>query len=44
MLYLPLKKVIRIADEKDRLIVEENKHAAKEAYQVCQRKDWMNII
>ncbi|WP_010285186.1 PSP1 domain-containing protein [Bacillus timonensis] len=35
---LPLKKVIRIADSKDRLIVEENKHAAKEAYDVCQEK------
>ncbi len=35
---LPLKKVIRIANENDRTIVEENKHAAKEAYQVCQQK------
>ncbi|CAG9614386.1 hypothetical protein BACCIP111899_03614 [Bacillus rhizoplanae] len=35
---LPLKKVIRIADENDRTIVEENKRAAKEAYQVCQQK------
>ncbi|KAA0760987.1 stage 0 sporulation family protein [Bacillus sp. SH5-2] len=35
---LPLKKVIRIANENDRTIVEENKHAAKEAYQVCQHK------
>ncbi|SCL81571.1 PSP1 domain protein [Bacillus cytotoxicus] len=35
---LPLKKVIRIANENDRIIVEENKHAAKEAYQVCQQK------
>ncbi len=26
---LPLKKVIRIANENDRTIVEENKHAAK---------------
>ncbi|KFN14123.1 PSP1 domain-containing protein [Bacillus pseudomycoides] len=35
---LPLKKVIRIANENDRTIVEENKHAAKEVYQVCQQK------
>ncbi|HFJ9284366.1 TPA: stage 0 sporulation family protein [Bacillus toyonensis] len=35
---LPLKKVIRIANENDRTIVDENKHAAKEAYQVCQQK------
>ena len=35
---LPLKKVIRIANENDRTIVEENKHSAKEAYQVCQQK------
>ncbi|PQZ51079.1 Signal peptidase-like protein [Bacillus mycoides] len=35
---LPLKKVIRIANENDRTIVEENRHAAKEAYQVCQQK------
>ncbi|CAM4373647.1 stage 0 sporulation family protein [Bacillus manliponensis] len=35
---LPLKKVIRIANENDRTIVEENKQAAREAYQVCQQK------
>jgi cell fate regulator YaaT (PSP1 superfamily) len=35
---LPLKKVVRIADQKDRLIVEENKTAAKEAYDVCSGK------
>ncbi len=35
---LPLKKVIRIADSKDKLIVEENKQAATEAYDVCQEK------
>ncbi|PDY22491.1 stage 0 sporulation protein [Bacillus cereus] len=35
---LPLKKVIRIANENDRTLVEENRHAAKEAYQVCQQK------
>ncbi len=32
---LPLKKVIRIADSKDRLIVTENKDLAKEAYDTC---------
>lgn len=35
---LPLKKVLRVADEKDRLIVEENKQEAKEAYEVCLQK------
>jgi cell fate regulator YaaT (PSP1 superfamily) len=35
---LPLKKVVRVADQKDRMIVEENKHAAEEAYQVCNEK------
>jgi cell fate regulator YaaT (PSP1 superfamily) len=35
---LPLKKVLRVADAKDRLIVDENHHAAKEAYEVCQHK------
>lgn len=35
---LPLKKVLRIADQKDRMIVEENKQAAHEAYQVCNEK------
>jgi cell fate regulator YaaT (PSP1 superfamily) len=35
---LPLKKVVRIADQKDRMIVEENKQAAQEAYQVCNEK------
>lgn len=35
---LPLKKVVRIADQKDRLIVEENKTAAMEAYDVCSDK------
>jgi cell fate regulator YaaT (PSP1 superfamily) len=35
---LPLKKVVRIADQKDRLIVDENKAAAKEAYDVCGQK------
>lgn len=35
---LPLKKVLRMADQKDRLIVEENRQAAKEAYEVCCEK------
>ncbi|MFZ3591010.1 PSP1 domain-containing protein [Bacillus sp. DJP31] len=35
---LPLKKVIRIADPKDKQTVEENKKAATEAYQVCEEK------
>ncbi|WP_100332719.1 PSP1 domain-containing protein [Bacillus xiapuensis] len=35
---LPLKKVIRIADQKDHLIVEENKAAAEEAFGICCHK------
>ncbi|WP_026574052.1 PSP1 domain-containing protein [Bacillus sp. UNC438CL73TsuS30] len=35
---LPLKKVVRIADQKDRMIVEENKQAAQEAYETCNDK------
>ncbi|MFZ7946886.1 MULTISPECIES: PSP1 domain-containing protein [Bacillaceae] len=35
---LPLKKVVRIADQKDRMIVEENRQEAKEAYEVCNAK------
>ncbi|MBS4175791.1 stage 0 sporulation family protein [Bacillus sp. FJAT-49736] len=35
---LPLKKVIRIANEKDQMIVSENKEAAREAYEVCSEK------
>jgi cell fate regulator YaaT (PSP1 superfamily) len=35
---LPLKKVVRIADHKDRMIVDENKQAAQEAYDVCSEK------
>ncbi|MEH7115132.1 stage 0 sporulation family protein [Neobacillus niacini] len=35
---LPLKKVVRIADHKDKMIVEENKQAAQEAYDVCNEK------
>jgi cell fate regulator YaaT (PSP1 superfamily) len=35
---LPLKKVIRVADERDARQVEENKQAAKNAFAVCQTK------
>lgn len=35
---LPLKKVLRLADEEDRHIVEENKKAASEAYSICSEK------
>lgn len=35
---LPLKHVIRIADQKDQLVVEENKQAAQEAYDICLEK------
>ncbi|MEW9503331.1 PSP1 domain-containing protein [Jeotgalibacillus marinus] len=35
---LPLKKVVRIADQKDRLSVQENKEEAKHAYEVCKKK------
>ncbi|MBA9029205.1 MULTISPECIES: PSP1 domain-containing protein [Bacillaceae] len=35
---LPLKKVLRVADVKDKLIVEENKSAAIEAYDTCCKK------
>ncbi len=35
---LPLKKVLRVADAKDKLIVEENKSAAIEAYNTCSKK------
>lgn len=35
---LPLKKVLRMADQKDKLIVEENKQAATEAYEICCSK------
>ena len=35
---LPLKKVLRMADAKDKLIVEENKAAAEEAYYICCQK------
>ncbi|CAM3673115.1 stage 0 sporulation family protein [Marinicrinis lubricantis] len=35
---LPLKKVIRIADHQDAHVVEENKEAAKNAFQICLDK------
>jgi cell fate regulator YaaT (PSP1 superfamily) len=35
---LPLKRVIRIADQEDALTVEQNKSAAKEAFSICQEK------
>lgn len=35
---LPLKKVIRLADQKDQLSVEENRLAAEEAHQICTDK------
>jgi len=35
---LPLKKVIRIANEADAAIVDENKSAAKQAFQTCLEK------
>lgn len=35
---LPLKKVIRIADQSDADLVENNKQAAKEAFAICQNK------
>lgn len=35
---LPLKKVLRIANNKDKLVVEENKASAKEAFDVCIEK------
>lgn len=35
---LPLKKVIRIADNQDAQLVEDNKKAAKNAFAICQDK------
>lgn len=35
---LPLKKVIRIANDHDKLTVDENKKAATQAYEVCVEK------
>ncbi|MEK3888917.1 PSP1 domain-containing protein [Bacillus sp. FSL K6-3431] len=32
---LPLKKVVRMADPRDQMNVEENKQAAEQAYEVC---------
>ncbi|MBM7716719.1 cell fate regulator YaaT (PSP1 superfamily) [Bacillus thermophilus] len=35
---LPLKKIVRIADQEDKQNVEENKIQAKEAYEICAKK------
>ncbi|MDF2926269.1 MAG: stage 0 sporulation protein [Paenibacillaceae bacterium] len=35
---LPLKKVIRIADDSDARVVDNNKAAAKDAFGICQEK------
>ena len=35
---LPLKKVLRIADQKDRMIVEENKTGAKKPMMFAVKK------
>ncbi|WP_102029485.1 PSP1 domain-containing protein [Salirhabdus sp. Marseille-P4669] len=35
---LPLKRVIRVADEKDKVTVLENKDKSQEAFDVCQEK------
>jgi cell fate regulator YaaT (PSP1 superfamily) len=35
---LPLKRVIRLADDKDKLTVEENNKEAEEAYHLCVKK------
>lgn len=35
---LPLKKVLRVADDKDKLVVVENQEQAKKAFQVCTNK------
>ncbi|KHE67167.1 stage 0 sporulation family protein, partial [Halobacillus sp. BBL2006] len=35
---LPLKKVIRMADDKDKVTVDENKDNASEAYRICEKK------
>lgn len=40
----PLKRVVRFANEKDKTIVEENKHAAKEAFDVCHDKIAEHIL
>ena len=45
---LPLKKVLRVADAKDKLIVDENKAAAEEAYYMlpkgCEHKLDMKLV
>ena len=41
---LPLKRVIRIADKNDAQIVEENKTAAKNAFDTCQSKIKEHLI
>jgi len=41
---LPLKKVLRLADEKDRLQVEENRRDAKEAYQIGTEKIALHML
>lgn len=35
---LPLKNVLRVATEKDKLILEENMEEAQKAYDVCEKK------
>lgn len=35
---LPLKKVIRIADEADAVVVDQNKQAAQDAFHICLEK------
>ncbi|RWZ50146.1 stage 0 sporulation protein [Halobacillus fulvus] len=35
---LPLKKVIRMADDKDKVTVDENRDNASEAYHICEKK------
>ncbi|WP_156289972.1 PSP1 domain-containing protein [Oceanobacillus salinisoli] len=35
---LPLKKVLRVADEKDKLTVVENQEEAKKAFDICTKK------
>lgn len=35
---MPLKPIIRIADDRDRQTVEENKQSAKEAFDICLEK------
>lgn len=35
---LPLKRVIRIADDNDAMIVDDNKAAARKAFEICEEK------